>query len=113
MPTTLSLSEKLAFVKMVDSIIKADEVIHDAEIEIMSQFMQRFDFDSEFIAKAKKQRIDDCIPLLVSMTAEKKSMIIRMLNVVAMSDGFVHKNEMDMIMHYCQTIGLCKKIKQA
>jgi len=40
----------------------------------------------------------------------KKSMIIKMLNVVALSDGFVHKKEMALINHYCESIGLCQQI---
>lgn len=110
MSPTLSYSEKLAFIKMVDSIIEADDVIHDAEIEIMSQFMQRYEFDSEFVAKAKKENIENCVSYLVSLPSEKKSMIIRMLNVVALSDGFIHKKEMALIMDYCIRIGLCRKI---
>lgn len=110
MSMTLSHIEKLAFVKMVDSIINADEVIHDAEIEIMSQFMQRFEFDNAFIAEAKNQNMDDCLPILISLPTEKKSIIIKMLNVVAISDGFIHKKELAMIQDYCRKIGLCKKI---
>jgi len=109
---TLNLSnlEKMAFVKMIDSIIHADEVIHDAEIEIMSQLMERFDFDSEFVAKAKKENNEDSIAKLTSLSNEKKNMIIKMLNVVAASDGFVHHKEMDSIMDYCVKIGLCQKV---
>lgn len=110
MTPTLSNSEKLAFVKMIDSIIHADEIIHDAEIEIMSQLMERFDFDSEFVARAKKESDEDSIASLTSLPNEKKSMIIRMLNVVAASDGFVHQKEMDSIMEYCVSIGLCQKV---
>lgn len=110
MTTALSLPEKFAFVKMVDSVINADEVIHDAEIEIMDQLMHRYKFDSAFIAKAKEKTIDECISILISMPPEKKSVVIQMLKVVALSDGFVHKKEMAMIIDYCESIGLCHKI---
>jgi len=110
MSTVLSYSEKLAFAKMIDSVIKADEIIHDAEIEIMSQLMVRFEFDNAFVAEAKEEPLDHCISILSELSNEKKSMIIQMLNVVAISDGFVHKNEMSMILDYCQSIGLCNKI---
>jgi uncharacterized tellurite resistance protein B-like protein len=110
MSIVLTESEKLAFVKMIDGVIQADEIIHDAEIEIMSQLMSRFDFDSKFVAKAKKENLDDCISILTSLPSEKKSSIIQLLNVVAMSDGFVHKNELNIILEYCQSIGLCNKI---
>lgn len=113
MSTNLSYSEKLAFVKMIDSVIGADEVIHDAEIEIMSQLMQRFEFDSAFVAEAKEKKIDDCVSVLLSLPSEKKSLIIRMLNIVALSDGFVHKKELALIKHYCESIGLCQKISKA
>ena len=110
MPATLSKSEKLAFVKMIDSIINADEIIHDAEIEIMSQLMERFHFDSAFVAQAKKENMDDCVAFLLALPQEKKSVIIKMLKTVAISDGVVHKKEIAMIIHYCERIGLCKKI---
>jgi len=111
MSVPLSNSEKLAFVKMVDTIINADEVIHDAEIEIMSQLMQRFEFDSEFVAKAKEEKIEDVLPSLRLMPNEKKRMIVRLLNAVAMSDGFVHQKEMTTILDYCKNIGLNKEIR--
>lgn len=111
MTASLSQSEKLAFVKMVDSVINADEVIHDAEIEIMDQLMKRYEFDSVFIAKAKEKNIDECISILTSMPPKKKSLLIQMLKVVAISDGFVHKSEIDLIIAYCENIGLCNKIE--
>jgi len=111
MSITLSNSEKLAFVKMVDTIINADEVIHDAEIEIMSQLMQRFEFDSEFVAKAKDEKLEDILPFLRLISNEKKRMIVRLLNAVAMSDGFVHQKEMTTILDYCENIGLNKEIR--
>lgn len=110
MPITLSLPEKLAFVKMVDAVITADEIIHDAEIEIMSQLMNRYAFDNAFVAKAKEENLEECISILTSLSIEKKSKLIRMLKVVAISDGFVHKKEITLIIQYCENIGLCNEI---
>ena len=50
--------EKLAVVKMVDYVILADSKVAPAEMQFLTQLMDRFTFDSFFIGQARNLNKD-------------------------------------------------------
>jgi len=51
---SFSLAEKFAVVKALDALILVDGKVHDEEINILTEFMRRIDFDSNFDCRSKK-----------------------------------------------------------
>lgn len=86
--------EKLAVVKMVDYVILADSKVDPAEMRYLTQLMDRFAFDSFFIGQARNLNKEKAFKILSLMSLPKKRELAKLLDEVAISDGFVHDKEL-------------------
>ncbi|WP_282117752.1 TerB family tellurite resistance protein [Maribacter aquivivus] len=86
--------EKLALVKMVDYVILADSKVDPAEMRYLTQLMDRFTFDSFFVGQARNLNKDEAFKILSLMSLPKKKEVAKLLNEVAISDGFLHDKEL-------------------
>jgi len=86
--------EKLAVVKMVDYVILADSKVDPAEMRYLTQLMDRFSFDSFFIGQARNLNKEKAFKILGLMSLPKKRELAKLLDEVAISDGFVHDKEL-------------------
>ena len=86
--------EKLALVKMVDYVILADSKVDPAEMRYLTQLMDRFTFDSFFVGQARNLNKDKAFKILSLMSLPKKKEVAKLLDEVAISDGFVHDKEL-------------------
>lgn len=93
----LNLAEKLAVVKMIHSMVKADGVVHPKEIDTVKKLMVRIDFDNHQIALAKDIEQDQALAILRKMTHAKKNIVVKALKEIAQSDGFVHEKELELL----------------
>ncbi|MGF1558342.1 MAG: TerB family tellurite resistance protein [Flavobacteriaceae bacterium] len=110
-PTVMfNIAEKLALVNAIDSVIVADKHIHQAELNIFNQLMQRIDFDSNFIVQARNISKEQGLLILKRMPEEKKKAMAEILDEVANADGFFHEKEMDLILGICEAVGICYEI---
>ncbi|TDS18964.1 hypothetical protein DFQ03_0677 [Maribacter caenipelagi] len=89
--------EKLALVKMVDYVILADSKVDPAEMRYLTQLMDRFTFDSFFVGQARNLNKDKAFKILNLMSLPKKKEVAKLLDEVAISDGFVHDKELQKI----------------
>lgn len=105
-----SLAEKLAIVQSLDSVILADGAVHTGEISVMSDLMNRLDFDSNFIVQARNLPVDQGLLILKAMTQEKKKSLAAVLDEVANSDGHFHEKEMKLILGIFNATDIYKEI---
>jgi|GEM_PF-920641 len=108
-----SLVEKFAIVQAVDSVIVADGTIHKGEINALSQLMRRIDFETNFILQARNMSHDQGRLILREMSFEKKETLVNILQEIAVSDGFVHEKESDLMATIFSYIGVDKTKKAA
>jgi len=101
-----NLAEKLGIVKMIDSVIYADGVVHQGEIGFMGELMKTMDFDSNFILQARNIVNSQSLILLSNMTDEKKQALATILEEVAISDGFKHEKELELLQKIFAVIGV-------
>lgn len=99
------ISEKLAMVNIIDSVIVADGEVHKGEINALSKLMEIIDFDSNFLIQARTIDIEQSIVILKGMQLEKKDRFVKILEDVALSDGFFHDKENDIINYIYSSIG--------
>ncbi len=100
------LEEKLAIVKMIDSIIYADGEVHPAEIEELNYLKERIGFDSTFIEQARNITKTLSTEILKAMPHEKKVALGEILTEMANADGLIHIKEINFIFDICNTIGI-------
>jgi len=105
-----NISEKLAIVHLIDLVIVADGEVHKGEINALSKLMAIIDFDSNFLIQARTIDIDQSVHVLKDMTENKKSKLAQILEEVAISDGYIHEKESDVIRHVFAEIGVSKKV---
>ena len=103
------ISEKLAMVHLIDSVIVADGEVHNGEINALTKLMTIIDFDSNFLIQARSIDIEQSVNILKGMSEDKKSKLAQILEDVAISDGYIHEKESDVIRHVFSEIGLSKK----
>jgi uncharacterized tellurite resistance protein B-like protein len=103
------ISEKLAMVHLIDSVIVADGEVHKGEINALTKLMTIIDFDSNFLIQARNIDIDQSVNILKDMPEDKKSKLAKILKDVAISDGYIHEKESDVIRLVFSEIGLSKK----
>lgn len=102
----LEESVKLAFLKMVCEVIKADGKVHPGELEILEQLKTSIGFDEAFLHKAKQLEYDEALVTLYKLPHEDKKALTGILDEVALSDGFIHKKEMDLIIDTLINMGM-------
>lgn len=100
------LAEKLAIVHLVDAVILVDGQVHKGEIGAITQLMKIIDFDSNFIEQARNINIEQAFMLLIKMSDDKKKTLKAILEMIAISDGFVHRKETDLMARVFKSIGM-------
>ena len=102
------ISEKLAMVNVIDSVIVADGKVHKGEINALSLLMKIIDFDSNFLVQARTIDTEQSVKILKGMSQDKKNNLAQILKDVAISDGFIHEKEIDFMHHIFSEIRIIK-----
>ena len=97
---------KAAFVKIIYEVIEADGKIHPAELEILNKLKSVIGFDDAFLKRARLLEYDNALVTLYNLPHEQKKALANILDDVAISDGAIHKKEMDLIINTFINIGL-------
>ncbi|WP_143017610.1 tellurite resistance TerB family protein [Kriegella aquimaris] len=104
------ISEKLAIVQAVDSVILADGKVHNGEINALSELMYRIDFETNFIVQARNVEPEQGIVILDGMPDIKKQALAGILEDMANADGFFHEKEMTLIRGILASIGIGREL---
>lgn len=96
---------------MVDYVILADSKVDPAEMKLLTELMQRFNFDSFFIGHARNLDKATAFKTLRLMPVNKKRIVIELLDEVAISDGFVHEKEIIKITEALQQMGMVREFR--
>ena len=100
------ISEKMAIIRVIDSLIHADGIVHEGEIKAFGKLMGLLDFDANFMIQARNLDLQQCIHLIKNFPHEKKELLENLMDNVAKSDGFVHQKEIEMMEHVLSSIRL-------
>ncbi|MFS4493120.1 hypothetical protein [Maribacter sp. 2308TA10-17] len=95
---SFSIPEKLAFVKMIHSIIVADRVIHKKEIQFLTELSHRLNFELSFVQQAKTMDLYQSQAILDKMEKSKKETVIQVLQEMARIDGIIADQEMSILL---------------
>ena len=97
---------KAAFVKMIHEVITADGKVHPKELEMLNKLQKTIGFDDAFLKRTKHLDYDSALITLYNLPYEQKKSLAAILDEVAMSDGSIHKKEMDLIIDTFINIGI-------
>lgn len=97
-------------VKMIDYVILADSKVAPGEMNLLTQLMDRFNFDTLFVGQARNLKKGEALEILGKMEVEKKKVVAHLLDEVALSDGYLHEKEIKLIKETLQNIGIDHKL---
>ncbi|MBD1261489.1 TerB family tellurite resistance protein [Maribacter polysiphoniae] len=103
---SFTIAEKLAIVHAMDSVILADGTVHKGELDALGEMMPRIEFDSNFILQARNIAQEQAKLILRDMSEDKKLELVSILDEIAISDGFVHQKESDLLLEIYSFIGI-------
>lgn len=93
-----NLAEKLAIIKAIDKVARADGKIKRGEVKFMTQIMQILKFDHDLINEAREIGGKQSVKILSEMSESKKHALSVLLEKMAGADGKVHKREIKSIL---------------
>ena len=101
-------TEKIAVVKVLNEILKADNITHEKEIEYMNNIVSSF-----WLEENHKTEVDALITLqalstIRQMTVEKKSMVAQMMGKMIIIDKDINYNEVKLYNAFCESCDIEK-----
>lgn len=104
----LTYTEKIAVVKVLNEILRADNITHEKEIEFMNNIVSSFGLE-----KNHKTEVDELITLqalstIREMTVEKKSMVAQMMGKMIVIDEDINYNEVKLYNAFCESCDIEK-----
>lgn len=101
-----NLAEKLAIVKAIDKVARADGKIKKGEVKFMTQIMGILKFDHDLLKEARKIGGKESVKILSEMSDSKKHALSVLLEKMAGADGKVHKKEIKSILKIFSKAGI-------
>ena len=79
--------ERIAIARIVSDMIKADNIIEEAEIEMLNKFKNDYNIDSRILNEAQHIMFSQAVSNLISLKDQKKIEIFKTIKDISMSDG--------------------------
>lgn len=101
-----NLAEKLAIIKAIDKVARADGKIKTGEVKFMRHIMGILKFDHDLIKEAREIGGKQSGKILSEMSDGKKHALSVLLERMAGSDGNVHKREIKSVLKIFSKAGI-------
>jgi len=98
--------EKMAIIKMAYAVMLADGRVHKGEVAALHKLKFEIGFDSDLTSKAQLLDYDEALVALYAMPPEKNTLLVRILDDIALSDNQLHETEIRLIIDTFINIGL-------
>jgi len=101
-----NLAEKLAIIKAIDKVARADGKIEKGEVKLMTRLMGVLKFDHDLLKEAREIKGKEGLKILSEMSNSKKHALSVLLEEMAGADGKVHKKEIKSILKIFSKAGI-------
>ena len=104
----LTYNSKIAIVKLLGEILKADNVIHEKEVEYMNEVIHDFSLNDNF-----KDEVDTMVTLQALATIRELSMdqkkeVAKMMGKMIVVDKNINYNEVKLYNAFCESCNIEK-----
>ena len=104
----LSYIEKIAVVKVLNEILKADNITHEKEIEYMNNIVSSFGLEENHKTEVDALITLQALSTIRQMTVEKKSMVAQMMGKMIIIDKDINYNEVKLYNAFCESCDIEK-----
>lgn len=92
-----NLAEKLAILKAMDEVVRADGQVKRGELKLMNRIMGVLKIDPKLLEKARNLTGKQSVLILSEMSVGKKQTLAVMLQEIAGADGSVDEREIILV----------------
>lgn len=102
-------TEKIAVVKVLNEILKADNITHEKEIEYLNDVIASFGLDEEnYKAEINSLITLQALSTIREMMVDKKAMVAQMMGKMIVIDKDINYNEVKLYNAFCESCGIEK-----
>lgn len=101
-------TEKIAVVKVLNEILKADNITHEKEIEYMNNIVSSFGLEENHKTEVDALITLQALSTIRQMTVEKKSMVAQMMGKMIIIDKDINYNEVKLYNAFCESCDIEK-----
>lgn len=102
-------TEKIAVVKVLNEILKADNITHEKEIEYLNDVISSFGLDEEnYKAEINSLITLQALSTIREMMVDKKAMVAQMMGKMIVIDKDINYNEVKLYNAFCESCGIEK-----
>lgn len=98
----LTYIEKIAVFKVLNEILKADNITHEKEIEYMNNVISSYGLEENYRTEVDALITLQALSTIREMTVEKKSMVAQMMGKMIVIDEDINYNEVKLYNAFCE-----------
>lgn len=104
----LTYTEKIAIVKVLTEILKADNNAHEKEIEYLNDVISSFGLDEEYKTEVDSLVTLQALSTIREMMVDMKSMVAQMMGKMIIIDKDINYNEVKLYNTFCELCNIEK-----
>lgn len=104
----LKYNEKIAVVKVLTEILKADKIVHDKEVKYLDDVIVSFELDDTYKAEVGNLMTLQALSTIRGLAADQKSEIAKMMGKMIVIDEDINYNEVKLYNAFCESCNIEK-----
>lgn len=104
----LTYTEKIAVVKVLNEILKADNITHEKEIEYLNDVISSFGLDDNYKTEVNSLITLQALSTIREMIVDKKAMVAQMMGKMIVIDKDINYNEVKLYNAFCESCNIEK-----
>ena len=104
----LTYTEKIAVVKVLNEILKADNITHEKEIEYMNDVISSYGLEDNYKTEVDALITLQALSTIRDMSVEKKNMVAQMMGKMIVIDKDINYNEVKLYNAFCESCNIEK-----
>ena len=104
----LKYNEKIAVVKVLTEILKADKIVHDKEVKYLDDVIVSFELDDTYKAEVGNLMTLQALSTIRGLAADQKSEIAKMMGKMIVIDEDINYNEVKLYNAFCESCDIEK-----
>jgi uncharacterized tellurite resistance protein B-like protein len=101
-------TEKIAVVKVLNEILKADNIVHEKEIEYLNDVISSFGLDENCKAEIDSLITLQALSTIREMMVDKKATVAQMMGKMIVIDEDINYNEVKLYNALCESCNIEK-----
>lgn len=104
----LTYNVKIAIIKVLEEILKADSIVRDSEIEYMNEVVKSFSLENDYKEDVDKLMTLQALSIIKELTIDQKGEIAKMMGKMIVIDKDINYNEVMMYNTFCESCNIEK-----